>query len=429
MKSRILPTLAGALLLAAGAGDSAWSATRSAPARAVESVLFSFSPGDSGTFPVGVVFDSAGNLYGATNRGGEPGCPSGCGVVYKLTPPPGGGNTWTETVLHSFGAAANDGIFPGALIIDPAGNLFGVTPLTLVGPSTGTIFELSPVSGGWTYQIIHGFRTTGVGGWYPDGLVMGADGNLYGTTGQGGSRGYGTVFELTRGTNGRWTEKLLYSFRGGNDGRGPGGLLTLDASGNLYGTTWYGGGATSCGDGCGVVFQVNPSTRDERVLHRFQRHDPKDGIGPSGVVFDTSGRLYGSTGYGGARGAGTIYELAPAPGGRWTERVLYSFSGGRRGAYAGVVSDRSGDLYGTAADGGDMYDCGFAGVGCGVAFKFARGPGERWRYTVVHRFAGGLDGSGPDSNLIFDRAGNLYGTTELGGASRQGTVFEIALGS
>jgi uncharacterized repeat protein (TIGR03803 family) len=576
-----------------------------------ESILYRFTGGADGIFPNGSpIFDSAGNLYGATIEGGNTGCQvSGCGTVFKLTPSSGG--NWTESVLYAFTGGNDQG--PGtALIFDSTGNLYGTTsggptenpllpcqycgtvfeltpsskgqwtptvlhtftfvqgaaPLAglvprngvLYGPASlggagrlGVVFKLTPTSGGWTESLVHNFKA--VDGRLPSpSLVADATGNLFGTTFFGGSHNLGTVFELTPGSSGGWTEKVLYNFTGGRDGGLPMPNLVFDAAGNLYGTANIGGahqtrGTTQCfpyfggsTSSCGVVFKLAPSTQEtwtesviysfcpkwhcrdgrnpgaglitdkaghlygvagggdhkhgvifeltpsasgwtESVLHSFCGQECGDGNGGQfplvldgagnlygvngyggggtcncGLVFelmptgsgwtlrvlhtftggtndgafpggrltlDSAGNVFGSTFDGGASVYGTVFEVMPQSGGGWTERLLYSFTGGADGTVpnGSLVFDSAGVLYGTTIEGGNLTDC--AGSGCGTVFKLTPNSGGGWTESVLYSFTGGKDGGEPDGGLIFDSAGNLAGTTSIGGAHNAGTVFEV----
>ncbi|HEX4157321.1 MAG TPA: choice-of-anchor tandem repeat GloVer-containing protein, partial [Rhizomicrobium sp.] len=227
-----------------------------------------------------------------------------------------------------------------------------------------------------------------------------------GSNGNGGT-GWGTVYKLAPDG----TETVLYAFQGGNDGWVPIGGTLRDKSGNLYGTTAFGGG-TGCdgGSGCGTVFKVAPDGT-EIILHSFQG-DGIDGFYPwAGVVADRSGILYGTT-------ERTVYKLAPDG----TLTTLHAFTFGSDGGetVAPLILDRGGDLYGTTMTGGDTRLCG--GAGCGVVFKIAPDGAE----TVLHTFIGGSDGISPDDGLARDKAGNLYGTTSSGGTLGFGVVFKLA---
>jgi uncharacterized repeat protein (TIGR03803 family) len=215
-----------------------------------EKVLHSFGNGTDGLYPyAGLIFDAAGNLYSTTEYGGI----HGQGAVFELSPREGGG--WTETVLHSFGQGT-DGSYPDrGLVFDAAGNLYGTT----IGGGihyNGSVVELSPRQrGGWTEQVLHSFNANGTDGYYLyGGLIIDTAGNVYGTTNDGGTLGYGTVFELTPGWGGDWSERVLHSFgRNDSDGSLPYDGLIIDTAGNLYGTTNDGGIYSG-----GTVFEITP---------------------------------------------------------------------------------------------------------------------------------------------------------------------------
>jgi uncharacterized repeat protein (TIGR03803 family) len=320
----------------------------------------------------GLIFDAAGNLYGTTYSGGTySNCvdPLTCGTVFELTPTAGGG--WTETTLYSF-SGRPDGSNPGAgLILDAASNLYGTT-LGGGAYGYGTVFELTPTGGGnWSETVLHSFGngTDGYGPWA--GLIFDAAGNLYGTTTGGGANYEGTVFELTPTAGGGWTEQVLYNFNNGNDGWQPYASLIFDAAGNLYGTTTGGGnGNGNCGNsGCGTAFELTPTAGGgwtQQVLHNFNNNGPDGWLPYAGVIFDDSGNLYGTTFYGGTYDScpggilycGMVFELTPTAGGTWTERVLYNFGSGTDGANpAGtLIFDAAGNLYGPTYGGGTLAD-------------------------------------------------------------------------
>jgi uncharacterized repeat protein (TIGR03803 family) len=266
-----------------------------------ETTLYTFSGGADGGFPhSGLVRDAAGNLYGATISGGDTTCAaSGCGVVFKID---ASGN---ETVLHNF--TGPDGVEPfGNLAQDAAGNLYGVT-MNGGSPSgcfanagCGTVFK---VDASGTFTVLHAFN--GTDGGNPDaGLVLDAEGNLYGTTSAGGAFGFGVVFKMDP----TGAETLFYNFTGGTDGNAPFGVLARDTAGNLYGTTNSGGDLSNCfGVGCGVVFKLDASG-NETVLHSFT--GGADGANLiAGLVLDLAGHLYGVANGGGAAGFGVVFKL------------------------------------------------------------------------------------------------------------------------
>ncbi|MGC2718372.1 MAG: choice-of-anchor tandem repeat GloVer-containing protein [Candidatus Acidiferrales bacterium] len=352
-----------------------------------EKVLYSFAGATSdGALPLaGLVMDSSGNLFGTTSLGGA----SNAGIVFELVNSAG---SYEEKVLHSFPSAMNDGEGPQAgLVMDSKGNLYGTT---LVGGSSsnGTVFEMANSSGGYTENVLYSFSGKGDGGLPYAGLMIDASGKLYGTTSGGGVSGTGTVFEIDN-SSGSYVETVLYSFTGtGADGRGPIAGVIMDSSGNLFGTTQFGGTSTACGTklGCGVVFELVNSDGYylENPLHTFAGLTGGDGGTPLGLVMDSSGNLYGVTEVGGATdtsstcvyGCGTVFELSSAQA--YSETILYtfpSFAGDGLVPDAALVLDSSDKLlygitssggYTTASSGGVQTACPF---GCGTVFEITYG--------------------------------------------------------
>ena len=401
-------------------------------------LLWSFGSPNDGASPLSdLVLDGTGNLYGTTRLGGTTPFCTFCGTVFKLSPNSDG--TWTETILYNFCSLVGnsiclDGQWPEAgLIFDAKGNLFGTTSAGGTQPcpigGCGTVFELSPPSssgGQWVETVLYTFCANQSNacpdGMEPSGrLVMDASGNLYGTTPMGGSGhsvdtgGGGIVFELSQGAGG-WTESVLYNFctLGQNrvcpDGAGPQAGVTFDKTGNLYGTTKFGGGNQPTGSG--TVFRLSPGQNGwtETVL---KAGDGNLGINPLGTVsIDPFGNLYSTASAQGPKMEGTAFRLRPGGGG-----TVFAFNGVNGAApSAGVLIDtKHPALYGTTFQGG---------AGFGSVFKIVA-PAEE---TVLYNFCSQpncTDGSGPVASLIEDKAGNLYGTTKLGGANNQGVVFEI----
>jgi hypothetical protein len=429
-----------------------------------EKVLYSFQGLPDGSVPAGgLVFDTHGNLYGATTEGGSNSCPgiAQCGTVYQLTPPATKGDAWTETVLYIFlGKNHNDGNTPaGGVMIDAAGNLYGTTAYggggscILLGTNVGcgTVYELSPPTqkgGAWTETVIYNFKGN-TDGQLPIGdLVFDKQGNLYGATQYGGGYGScnpsfyqhcGTIFKLSppKTKGGKWTEKVLHGFKGGTtDGATPNGGLVLDSTGAIYGTTSAGGNTNCMGAGfvgCGTVFELAPANAKggaygEKILRRFLNY-PTDGARPlAGLTFDGNGCLYGTTADGGAYEEGTAFKLAPPrrADNPWIETLLHQFTSGADGSLpsAGLVFRSDGTIYGTASGGGR--------VGGGTVFQFRHPLQGGWVFGPLYTFSGSPDGSYPASSLIFDRSGKLYGTTQMSGNTEQncghngcGTVFEV----
>lgn len=367
----------------------------------------------------GLVFDSAGNLYGTTQgRGLYDG-----GTVFELSPPKTG-IVWPEKVLHSMGSSSTDGSRSIAgVIFDAAGNLYGTASSGgLYGG--GTVFELMPkAGGGWTEKTLHNFNLNGVDGNYPvASVIFDAAGNLYGTTYSGGSGGYGTVYSLIPTASGEWTENILYDFSG-SDGANPQGNLVMDASGNLYGTTNY-GGFSACNGGCGTLFRLT-GLSTLTTLHAFS--GGADGNSPhGGLVMDASGNLYGTTVWGGTvnsfcpTGCGVAFELSPGSGGTWTETVLHRFGAYPSDGYwpsSGLIFDSAGNLYGTAIED--------AVYGGGTVFELSPAANGKWSERNLHHFGHNSDGSLPAGSLVLDSSGNLYGATVMGGTYGPGIVFAI----
>jgi uncharacterized repeat protein (TIGR03803 family) len=334
----------------------------------------------------------------------------------------------TYQIIHSF-TGGQDGAYPYAgLTLDKGGNLYGTAGYG--GGGSGTVYQLRHKGSGWTFNLLYSFGGPGDGGVPWSGVIIGPDGNLYGTTSAGGSNGDGTVFMLRPAPHAcaralcPWTETVLYSFKGISDGAEPGyGNLVFDQAGKIYGTTLF-GGITSpfgpCGNGsggCGTVFELSPSNGgwNESINHIFSGNDGHQPL--SGVVLDNAGNVYGTTVGGGASDWGTVYELTYTAGSGWAESVLYSFTGGADGdqPFAGLIFDPSGNLYGATAD---TYSDN------ATVFELATSGGT-WTYSQVYGFSGSGDWCGPRGTLAIDGAGNVYGTTACLGAYTQGSVFKL----
>ncbi len=331
--------------------------------------LYAFSGQPDGANPEApLTIGPDGDLYGTTNLGGTGLCApaGGCGMVFKLSPPPticaSISCPWRETVVHSFNQA--DGAYPQSpdLVFDPQGNIYGTTPVGGSGggpycggivQGCGVIFELSTSGGSWIERVLWNFEGIENSYLFPySGVTLDNAGNLYGTASAGGPAGFGVVYKFASGV-----PSILYSFQGGSDGATPYGGLIPDGTGGLYGTT-------------------------------------SDLYGPAS--------------------GGTAFDLTPSNGG-WMLNTLYSFSGGE-GPADTLLMDSAGNLYGTTVGAG--------AYGYGSVFKLSQSDGI-WAYTSLHDFTGGSDGAYPYGSVVLDANGNLYSTTSAGGSSGNGVVFEI----
>jgi uncharacterized repeat protein (TIGR03803 family) len=328
---------------------------------------------------------------------------------------------WAKKVLYRFNRYGKGGFWPtGGLVLDPAGNLYGTTRGGGVNGGE-TLFELTPTADGtWKHTVIHTFpsgRKDGYGIGGPP--ILDSVGNLYCSTGDGGAYGYGTVVRLTPKGGGRWKESILHSFTShGKAGSNPTENVTFDSAGNLYGATEFGGAY-----GNGTVYELTPNgdgSWKEKALHSFNYESGYPAV--CCLRSDSVGNLYGLALYDGPHGGGTVFELSPNRDGSWTAKLLHAFYyfDGSKGYYPGdLIFDSSGDLYGVAS-GGVVTAC---DGGCGVVFKLTpKGNGE-WKESVVHSFID-KPGDGP-LGIVFDAAGNLYGTTAGNLGTTYGSVFEI----
>ena len=382
--------------------SSAWAAPK-------YKVLHAFGKGTDGAgLWSSVVMGPRGDLFGTTSGGGDPQCE--CGVVFEITPRSDG--SWSEKVLHRFHGTDGAAVF-GGIILDSQGNLYGTT----AGGGTahyGTVFELSPHTRGWKETLLYSFPQppTSHGCCPKAAPVLDAAGNLYGTAGY--------PFVLRHGVNG-WSETALHIFCKNNDGCEPWAGLIWDRAGNLYGTTQHGGNNYKQCGGCGTVYELqhlSDGTWRESIIHNFGVSHNDGGFPSNGaLVFDHSGNLYGTT----SAGTGLVYKLVRDKNGRWRESIVHRFPGGTEGDHpnGGVVFDKSGNLYGTTFYGGD------AQCQCGLIYQLSPQAGGQWKYTVLYRFTGFVDGANPAGNLVVDAQGNIYGGTVGGSPYGGGVAFEI----
>lgn len=405
-------------------------------------VLHNFTGGNDGSNPfAGLVFDSTGNnLYGTGGAGGSGTCAYdnliGCGTIFKMSHKTG---SWLFYPLYTFQGGADDGEFPARpLTIGPNGTLYGTTLGGGLGSCTfdsatgcGIVFNATPTATfprtpfvPWLGHVLYRFPGASNGGVPFSSPVFDPSGNIYGTTAYDGASGNGTVFKLTN-SGGTWTESVVYSFAGGNDGADPSDGLTPDTAGNYYGTTALGGGSAACTGGCGTVFELSPngSGWSERVIYRFQ--GANDGMLPNaGVAIDAAGNLYGNTWQGGSGGGGTVYKLTPSGGGNYTFSVIYSvpvagYAVGR------VALDAAGNVYEALQNGGAFNNA-------GQVLKLTLSNGN-YIFTDLHDFTAGADGGNAVGGVLLDSSGNIYGTTLFGGthtcddgAYTCGVVYQVA---
>ena len=401
MRDKALVIFAVTLILAA----TAWAG---------ESVIYNFNnySGD-GYYPYSsMVADAKGNLYGTTYSGG-----AGLGTVFELKKLAGG--KWSEKLLHTFIGGVNDGEYPqyAPLVFDKAGNLYGVT---YYGGTfnAGTVFELSLSGSTWTEKLLHSFAAYPKDGAYPTaGLSFDTAGHLYGTTYQGGTKNYGSVFVMTL-SKGKWTYKMIHSFAAGAGGANPyGGGLTMGKNGYFYGTTYYGGTPYNAGT-VYRLFQARGVWVSQNV---YVFSGGSSGANPtSSVVMDAAGNFYGTTYAGGASNLGTVFKLKAGTNNKYTESIIHSFAGGTNDGStpyygAGVTLDAKGDLFGTTYQGGTD------NTGTLFELKLANG---KFTEKLLHSFLTTNDGYYPRAGVVLVGT-TVYGTTYAGGTHSAGVVYQF----
>jgi hypothetical protein len=416
--------------------SSSWAASQ-------ERVLYSFTGRGDGAHPQStLIFDGNGSLYGTASNGGSIACVgavSGCGTVFELSPFSDG--AWTQKVLYSFQGGA-DGAVPNSLVFDREGNLYGTTLvgggtgcLNSAGAGCGTVFKLMYTHGQWVESVLYRFQG-GADGGFPEGVMFDGAGHLFGTTacsgiGCSGESNCGVVFELTP-SHVLWKEAVLSYFCSAN-GETPNPGLVFGPAGTIFGTTWGGGDGQICQ--CGTIFLLRPNGQgqwNQTVLHSFGA-GPNGGQPAGGLIADKEGNLYGPIYYGGTGGAGTLFEfsrLSPSYDGRHFN-LIWDFDSTNIAQPDSVLnSDSQGNLYGTTDTNLDYRTC-----FCGAVFKLIRSDNGSWQETTLYEFTGGSDGAYPLARVILDSAGNLYGTTYVGGTgdcTYQGTgcgvVYQIMQG-
>ncbi|MBV9760035.1 MAG: hypothetical protein JO340_05680 [Acidobacteriaceae bacterium] len=370
-----------------------------------------------GAQPLGVIRDSEGNLYGGTLAGGA----HGKGVVYKLAP---SGQETVLYNFCSLGAdLCTDGWAASVSVIDSEGNLYGTAGFG-GAHNVGAVYELTDSGNETVLHSFCSFTNCADGSAPGGGLIRDSDGNLYGTTlyggassnGSGVTSGAGVLYKLTASGQ----ETVLHNFcslADCADGALPSGSLVLDSEGNLYGTTIDGGPNGGVSSGSGVVYKVDTSG-SETVLCSFGSASCPDGANPNGgVILDSEGNLYGTTSKGGTHGKGVVYKLAPSG----QETVLYNFcslTNCADGENPGpVIRDSAGNLYGTASNGPKQ------NPGNGLVYELSTSGSET--VLCSFGSASCPDGAHPDGGVVIDSEGNLYGATSNGGAKGGGIVFKL----
>jgi uncharacterized repeat protein (TIGR03803 family) len=341
----------------------------------------------------------------------------GGGTVFQLSP---SGSGWTHTVLYSFTGGLDGGEPYKGVTLDAEGNLIGTAVTGGNGPcegGCGVIYKLTNNGGVWTQTVIHNF--TGQDGAGPGaGVTFDKHGSFYGMVPIGGTSGLGAIYQMQPQQDGTYKFRIIHSFTGGNDGSsGSAGRMILDAAGNLYGVATTGGT-----NGKGTVFKLSHTQNGNwsfKTLYTF-KGQPDAGFPYGGLLADGKGNLYGTTYWDGANNLGSVYQLAHQAGGTWKERVLYSFKGGSdgNGSISNLVADKAGNLYGTTSEGG-------AGCSCGLIFKLTPGTGGKWTESVAYRFNGAPDAGFAYNGMVKDANGNFFGATVHGGTGDEGSIYQF----
>ena len=379
--------------------------------------LVNFAGTDGANPYAGLIADANGNLFGTTKNGGA----YGYGTVFEIVKT-AAGYASTPTILVSFNFSFNDpgGVYPNAgLMADANGNLFGTTVNGGTNGSGGTVFEIPITAGVYANTPTTLVSFNGANGANPyAGVIADANGNLFGTTIGGGAGGYGTVFEIPMTAGGyASTPTTLVSFNGAN-GVYPYGGLIIDANGNLLGTTAYGGAYQQYGTVFEIPMTAGVYASTPTTLVNFNHSN--GGQPYAGFIADANGNLFGTTSYGGPSGYGTVFEIAMTAGVyAGTPTILASFDYNTYGSfpYGALVADANGNLYGTTQNSGPS--------GGGTVFEIPMTAGVYANTPTTLVSFNGANGANPYAGLIVDANGNLFGTTIGGGAGGVGTVFEI----
>jgi uncharacterized repeat protein (TIGR03803 family) len=374
-------------------------------------VIYSFTGGGDGEYcDTDVEVDAAGNLYGTSVLGGT----FGGGTVWELSPVGGG---WVHTVLYNFTGGADGGEPYKGVTIDAAGNLYGSAVTGGSGScegGCGVVYQLSKNGSSWTQKVLHAF-TGGEDGSGPGSRVtVDNRGNIYGMTPTGGTYGLGTIYTLRPKGNGTWTLQVLHAFTGGSDGSSGSAGRMVFHQGALFGAATT-GGAT----GHGTIFELRPQFKGAwafKTIYAFAG-EPDGSFPYGGLTIDLSDNIFGTTYYGGDNGVGSVFQVSHARGG-WTDLILYSFKSAMDGnsPISNIVLDTAGNIYGTTSEGG---------LGSGTIFQLTPVPGGSWSETIAHSFSGTPDGAFPYAGMVGDGAGNFYGATVHGGADGDGAIYRF----
>jgi uncharacterized repeat protein (TIGR03803 family) len=405
------------------------SLTTTAFAQYAENMLLYFSGNNYGSYPGALLRDSAGNFYVPVQTVPNKGCDDGqsCGAIIKVSPNTSG--HYTENIIHTFAPGAG-GDTTSSILMDAHGDIFGATNYGGITRSgcrygCGVVFELKPLSaGGYAFSLLYSFADS-TDGLQPILTLIDASGNLYGES-RGGAHGQGQIFEISN-SGGTWTKSVLYTFKGSSTDW-PAVPQFIDASGNIYASASGGGTVTTvCIDGCGQVVEFSPagSSWTKTVLYSFAGQP--DGTGPSTLIPDGSGNIWGITAAGGSgmanmcvnfHGCGTLFELTPNSSGGWNEVQQHSFDWNLDGWLPfTMVYDGAGNFY------VDMYE-GTVGQYGGV-LKFSLASDGIWMYNVLHSFANDKGGGLP-AFLALDPSGNVYGTVIESGGYKAGGIYELS---
>ena len=358
-----------------------------------ETVLYKFNGTRDGNNTLASLVAVGGKLYGTIPYGG-----TGYGSVYELSP--NGSGVWTETTIHTFSLAGEDGYYPLTLTTDGKGNLFGTT--LLGGVNGGSCYELSPDGDSWKETILFSFRTGSAGENSFGNLIVDSDGNIFGTDDVVTTAWFESVYEASP-SNG-YVPQEIYN-PGFVTATGGYGGLAIDASGNIFGIS-----VQAYDPQVAIAFELSPNGNKEDGWNSKTLYTFPEGIEPeSPPTLDKVGRIYGTTVLGGATNNGTVYRLIPQANGQWKHETLYSFKGGKTdgsGPYSAVIFDASGNMYGTTSGGGKFNK--------GTVFELSPAGDGSYKGTILWSF-NFTDGYSPTSTLVRDSAGNLFGVTPMGG--------------